>query len=154
MRVADYMRRRGMGAGWNGKTTRGSGVLLDKYREEQRHGGSNENENKGALSGSMCSGATREKRDTLSDYTLNFPSGKKADCNKTNDVAERSEQRELRFFTLYFALAKYVSQCVNKKNTNNKRREKFYNLAREESCFFFRTLFSYFHFVTCQPRRT
>lgn len=27
----------------------GPGVLLDKYREKQRHGGSNENENKGAL---------------------------------------------------------------------------------------------------------
>lgn len=25
------------------------GMLLDKYREKQRHGGSNENENKGAL---------------------------------------------------------------------------------------------------------
>lgn len=40
----------------------GPGVLLDKYREKQRHGGNNENENKGALRNCGSPG-TRGQRD-------------------------------------------------------------------------------------------
>lgn len=47
---------------------RGPGVLLDKYREKQRHGGSNENENKGALrnydSPVPCAAGRRDAEET------------------------------------------------------------------------------------------
>lgn len=54
----------------------GPGVLLDKYREKQRHGGSNENENKGALRnyGSAApwrrgaAGRCRGNRDTFATH--------------------------------------------------------------------------------------
>lgn len=46
----------------------GPGVLLDKYREKQRHGGSNENENKGALSNygspAPCAAGRRDAEET------------------------------------------------------------------------------------------
>lgn len=59
------VRRRDVGRGMEDDFV-GPGVLLDKYREKQRHGGSNENENKGALRnyGLVCSGDDVETEET------------------------------------------------------------------------------------------
>lgn len=89
MRATGYMQVRRKD-GWCREWKSGlswSGVLLDKYREKQRHGGSNENENKGALRNSLRFTPAVRRNDArkpryVSDarYGLGFPpGGEKAD---------------------------------------------------------------------------
>lgn len=85
-----------MVGGW--KSDSWSVVLLDKYREKQRHGGSNENENKGALrnydSDPVCSRATRENRDTFLTHAARTELSRRGKNrqNKVNDVKERDRR--------------------------------------------------------------
>lgn len=69
-------------------------VPLDKYREKQRHGGSNENENKGALGnyGSSASCAARRRRgnrDTFPTLRTNPPNGEKTGRMKRVTLDEK-----------------------------------------------------------------
>lgn len=87
-----------MAGGW--KSDSWSVVLLDKYREKQRHGGSNENENKGALRnydyyGSRVQQGDARKPRYVSDARCansTLPAGKKNRQNKVNDMKERDRR--------------------------------------------------------------
>lgn len=88
---------RAAGRGDGGERLRGPGVLLDKYREKQRHGGSNENENKGALrnygSPVPCAAGRRDAEETEIRFrrtlrTLLTEGGKNRQ-NETNDVERK-----------------------------------------------------------------
>lgn len=68
----------------------GLGVLLDKYREKQRHGGSNENENKGALR-NYGSPAPCVQRGDAEETEIPFPTHA---ANRTLLTAKKKKKKQ------------------------------------------------------------